>query len=246
MALSFGFDKIGPIARRAADALLVLNAIAGPDERDAESVLSNDKRASLSGRLDGIPADGLDGLRIGFREESLSEEGFYGKGEDILDHLTRLGAQVTPMTMPETKAADLMVAMIAEAAAHHEQLTLTNRDDELSWQEDAAWPNTFRAIRFLSAVDYVQMQRLRTTVVRSVAPRLESVDAFVAPSFSHDLVAETNLSGHPAITVPVGLGTDKLPEAISVVGPWFGEAGMVRVAAAIEGWSDYLDQRPPV
>ncbi len=186
----------------------------------------------------------LDGLVVGYDESTFDEAGFYGRGSDLVHELERRGASLARMTMPQMEAGSLMTSMLAEAASHHEELTLSNRDDELRWQDDNAWPNVFRSIRFLSAVDYVQMQRLRTEVVRAVAGQLERVDAYVAPTFARDLVALTNLSGHPAVVVPIGVGDDGLPQAVSVCGAWFGEAKMIQVASALEQASTYLEERP--
>ncbi|MFW6211944.1 MAG: amidase [Spirochaetota bacterium] len=246
MALSFGFDKLGPITRRAQDALAVLQVIGQGDPQDPDSVLSQLYREQVGGVLAAGRDGPLDQVVIGFDESTLDGPGFYGRGQEILNQLERCGATLTQVTMPAMDAGDLMTAMLAEAASHHEELTLSNRDDELRWQDDDAWPNVFRSIRFLSAVDYVQMQRLRTQVVRAVAAQLEQIDAYIAPSFAGDLVALTNLSGHPAIVVPIGLGEAETPQAVSVCGPWFGEATMSRVATAIEEASTYLDKRPPV
>ena len=55
----------------------------------------------------------------------------------------------------------LMNILYAEAAAAFEDLTLSMLDDTLTWQDEGAWPNTFRKARFLSAVDHVQLDRLR-------------------------------------------------------------------------------------
>jgi Asp-tRNA(Asn)/Glu-tRNA(Gln) amidotransferase A subunit family amidase len=246
MALSFGFDKLGPITRRAEDALSVLQAISHADANDPESVLSHSRREHVGGTLARRHETSLEGLVVGYDDSTFDDPGFYGKADELVRELKRRGATLTPIEMPEMEAGSLMTAMLAEAASHHEELTLSNRDDQLRWQDDAAWPNVFRSIRFLSAVDYVQMQRLRTQVIRAVAERLERVDAYIAPSFARDLVALTNLSGHPAVVVPVGLGENRLPQGISVCGAWFGEAAMIRVAKAIEQASTYLEERPPL
>jgi len=44
----------------------------------------------------------------------------------------------------------------------------------------------------------------------------------------------TNLAGHPAISVPFGVGADGLPIGVQVLAPALGEAVMFRVAAALE------------
>lgn len=45
----------------------------------------------------------------------------------------------------------------------------------------------------------------------------------------------TNLAGHPAMSVPYGVGDDGLPVGVQVLAPTLGEVPMFRVAAALEG-----------
>jgi aspartyl-tRNA(Asn)/glutamyl-tRNA(Gln) amidotransferase subunit A len=56
-----------------------------------------------------------------------------------------------------------------------------------------------------------------------------------------------NVTGHPAISVPVGLSPKGLPLAVQVVGRYFDEARILQVARAIErltGWENQLLPEP--
>ena len=53
-----------------------------------------------------------------------------------------------------------------------------------------------------------------------------------------------NLSGHPALTVPAGFTRGGLPVGLQLVGPWHGEAGLLRLAAAIETLAPWQGRRP--
>jgi aspartyl-tRNA(Asn)/glutamyl-tRNA(Gln) amidotransferase subunit A len=44
----------------------------------------------------------------------------------------------------------------------------------------------------------------------------------------------SNLAGHPAISVPFGLGDDGLPVGVQLLAPSLAEPTMFRAAAAIE------------
>jgi Asp-tRNA(Asn)/Glu-tRNA(Gln) amidotransferase A subunit family amidase len=150
------------------------------------------------------------------------------------------------VSFPALEPEDLMSAMIVDAASHQQEITLDDLDDQLVWQDDRAWPNTFRAIRYMPAFDYVHAQRLRTLVVREVAGLLEPLDAFLCPTFARAIVAATNLSGHPALVVPIGLSAEGLPQAISLCGRWFGEARLVAAGRIVEQAFEYTRRRPPV
>lgn len=104
---------------------------------------------------------------------------------------------------------------------------------------------------------YGQAQRVRTLIIKDFAEAYEQVDVLVsptAPAPAFELGAKTqdplsmymqdictipsNLSGHPAMSVPVGLSTTGLPIGFQVMAPALGESVMFQVAAAIEELSD--------
>jgi hypothetical protein len=74
---------------------------------------------------------------------------------------------VVEVELPSLPYDSLMNIVYAEAAAAFEDLTLSDRDDLLSWQSSDAWLNIFRTARFLSAVDHVQLDRLRYLVMEA-------------------------------------------------------------------------------
>jgi aspartyl-tRNA(Asn)/glutamyl-tRNA(Gln) amidotransferase subunit A len=100
---------------------------------------------------------------------------------------------------------------------------------------------------------YGQAQRVRTLVMRAFDRAYESVDVLLgatAPTTAFALGAKvddpmamymndvctipSNLSGHPAVSVPFGTGADGLPVGVQVLAPALGEALMFRVARVIE------------
>jgi len=109
---------------------------------------------------------------------------------------------------------------------------------------------------------YGQAQKVRTVVQREFATAYETVDVLVSPASpttAFELDAKTsdplamylsdvcnipaNLTGHPAMTVPVGLDSGGLPIGFQVMAPALGEAAMFRVAASVERLSAF-DWRP--
>ena len=55
-----------------------------------------------------------------------------------------------------------------------------------------------------------------------------------------------NLHGHPALTIPWGFGTDGLPTALQIVGPWGSETDILRLGGMLEQARPWAQHRPPV
>jgi aspartyl-tRNA(Asn)/glutamyl-tRNA(Gln) amidotransferase subunit A len=55
-----------------------------------------------------------------------------------------------------------------------------------------------------------------------------------------------NLSGNPAVSVPCGFTTAKLPVGLQIVGRRFDDLGVLQAAAAFEAAAPWADQRPPL
>jgi aspartyl-tRNA(Asn)/glutamyl-tRNA(Gln) amidotransferase subunit A len=100
---------------------------------------------------------------------------------------------------------------------------------------------------------YGKAQRVRTLIIRDLDAAYERFDVLVgptAPSTAFPFGAKTadpltmylndvctipsNLSGHPAISIPFGTGDDGLPVGVQVMAPALGEAAMFRAAEAVE------------
>jgi Asp-tRNA(Asn)/Glu-tRNA(Gln) amidotransferase A subunit family amidase len=97
-----------------------------------------------------------------------------------------------------------------------------------------AWPNVFRAARFIPAVEYIQANRLRTMVMKEMDEFMRNLDVYVAPSFGGDNLLLTNLTGHPCVVVPNGFNEDGEPTSISFMGGLFDEASVLAVARAYQ------------
>ncbi len=210
MPLVSSLDKIGPIARSVADAAPILAALAGPDGIDG---------SVIDAPLGFDPSRGIAAVRVGF---------FPGDGTPDI------GFDLVPLTRLDLPYDSLLALLDAECAAVFEQLTLTGADDRLTRQDEAAWPNQFRAARFLSAVDHVQLRRFRRQVMAVMAEWFETVEVIVGPAAHGPLQVISNFTGHPCIVVPVGVGPDGMPETVCVWGRLFDEGAVLRAALAIE------------
>lgn len=242
MALSWSMDKLGPICRTVEDCALVFNAILGPDGQDA-TVLD------APFNYDGGKTS-LKGLKIGYVKADF-ERAYPNRAADslTLNVLRKLGATLVPMQLPELPVGDISFVLGVEAAAAFDELTRDGRDDQMVRQIKNAWPNVFRAARFVPAVEYVQAARHRTRLIQAMAEKLRGIDVYMAPSFSRNLTL-TNLTGHPALVLPNGFRTEPgqptRPVSITFTGQLFGEANLLQVAKAYQEATGFHRQHPPL
>ena len=235
MALCWSLDKIGPIARTVEDCMLVLDAINGADAGDPSSLdmpLNFDARASGGGLVLGYDPAWFEGEQADDLDRA------------ALDAARRAGLQLTRIELPDWPYETLLTILTAEAASACEELTLSNRDDELVWQEPQAWPNTFRQTRFTPAIEYIQAQRFRRMVMEMMAERFEDIDAIISPSYAGALLLITNCTGHPSLTIRCGLKEDGRPHCITLWGRLFDEGTLCNIGMALEGELDVWHRRP--
>lgn len=76
--------------------------------------------------------------------------------------------------------------------------------NQLKAQVPDAWPNLFRQARFLSAVDFVQADRLRRKVAQEMARVFSELDVLLVPSLRDEMLTISNFTGHPSLTLRVG------------------------------------------
>jgi len=114
VAFASSLDQIGPFARSARDAALLLQAIAGPDPRD--STCSPRTVPDYSEKLNGT----IKGLRIGVPEEYWVEGTQPGVVKAVradIERLREMGAEVSPVSLPHTKYGVAAYYIIAPAEA---------------------------------------------------------------------------------------------------------------------------------
>lgn len=237
MTLRWTLDKVGALARTVGDTALVLEALHGPDGHD-ETV------ADLPFRWDGQSS--VKGMRIGYIEREFASAPPAAKAllDAALETYRKAGATLVPVAMPDLPAAALYALLNAEAGAMFDELVRTSGINEMADKGVNGRANQLRAARFISAVDYIRAQRVRTLLLQQVSAMFApgKVDAFLAPSTS-DSVTACNLTGHPAITLPAGF-VDGLPIGLMVTGPLYKEDRVLGVAAAFESASDWHTKHP--
>ena len=258
MALCWSLDKVGPICRCVEDTGIVLSTLNGYDENDL---------SSISAPFNFDTTENIKDLVIGYLPEA------FGKGATEVDRealkvATSLGAKVKEVKLEDLPYMSLINILYAEAGAAFEQLTLSNEDDTLTWQDDGAWPNTFRKARFLSAVDHVQLDRLRYLVMKALDNLFSEIDVLIGPFDTGPMLVASNFTGHPCLHLRAGfeqlasrgaasLGEGKLntgeagtgekflvPQGISLWGRLFEEEKILNFGMALEKELSVFKKRP--
>lgn len=241
MALSWTMDKIGPITRIVEDAAIVFDAIQGPDGIDQSLV-------EMPFNYNSESESELSDLRIGYLKSAFDRD-YYNKERDnaVLDVLRDMGVDLIPIALPEFQTGPLLVTLYAEGAAAFDQLTLSNEDDLMQWQSPNAWPNTFRAARFIPAVEYINANRARYELIQKMEDEVMSkVDVYVTPAFGNANLLITNLTGHPSVVLPNGFTDEGRPTSITFTGDLFDEDSVLRVAKAYQEATDHHLRHPPL
>ena len=195
MTLCWSLDKLGPMARSVEDTLLVLEAITGPDGKDVSAIPS---------RLDFEANHSVKGLRVGYIASWMKESPATEVDRAALETVKKLGMIPVPVELPDWPYDSLNVILFAESAAAFEEITLDRQIDTLKMQVPDAWPNLFRQSRFLSAVDFVQADRMRRKVAMEMARIFSEVDVLLVPSLRDEILVITNATGHPSLTLRAG------------------------------------------
>lgn len=253
MELSWTMDKVGPMCRTVEDCVLVFNAIYGPDNRD-ESV--------VDAAFNWNPAAPLSGYRIGYVRSDFEAQpagrggGGGGRGganagqqqaaaaerlknmQQVLTEMQKLGAKLEPVELPNYPANALSFVLSVESAAAFDDLLRSRGTDTMT---NSSWPATFRANRFVPAVEYIRAQRIRTLLMREWDTFMSQYDAFI--SSNNAGLAATNLTGHPAIAVKCGF-VNNLPQTLMVTGRLYDEAAICRIALAYEQATEWTNRHP--
>jgi Asp-tRNA(Asn)/Glu-tRNA(Gln) amidotransferase A subunit family amidase len=247
MTLCWSLDKLGPMTRTVEDAMLVLAAITGPDPGDFCSVPSH---------LEFDATAPVYGLRVGYFPQWMQETPATNVDRHALTTLQQLGLTPIPVRLPDWPYSSIQVILFAESAAAFEAETLDRRIDQLKMQVPDAWPNTFRQSHFLSAVDFVQADRLRRMTALEMARIFSDVDLLIVPSLRDEMLTISNATGHPSLTLRAGFvevsdarsdwapdpahplprfsPPRRVPHGITLIGRLFDEGTIARVGLALE------------
>jgi Asp-tRNA(Asn)/Glu-tRNA(Gln) amidotransferase A subunit family amidase len=257
MTLCWSLDKLGPMTRGVEDAMLVLQSITGPDPGDI---------AGVPATLDFSAGAPVNGLRVGYFPGWMKEAHATDVDRAALETVKRLGMTPVEVTLPDWPYGSLNLILFAEAAAAFEELTLNGGLNQLKSQVPDAWPNLFRQARFLSAVDFVQADRLRRRVAEEMARIFKDVDVLLVPSLRDEMLTISNFTGHPSLTIRAGFvnvsearsdwapdpakplprfdPARRLPHGITLIGRLFGEGTLGQAGMVLERAFNVAAERP--
>jgi len=258
MTLCWSLDKLGPMTRSVEDAMLVLQAISGPDSWDVDSVPS---------KLDFDAGASVAGLRVGYFPAWMNERPATEVDRAALDAVKKVGMVPVEVAIPDWPYGSLNLILFAEGAAAFEELGLNGGMNQLRVQTPDAWPNIFREARFLSAVDFVQADRLRRKVAQEIARVFAQVDLLLVPSLRDEMLTITNFTGHPSLTLRAGFvevsrarsdwapdpsmplptfaPPRRVPHGVTLIGRLFDEGTLASAGLVLERSFGVAGERPP-
>jgi aspartyl-tRNA(Asn)/glutamyl-tRNA(Gln) amidotransferase subunit A len=257
--LSWALDHVGPMARTAIDAALILKAIAGHDPGDETS--SEEPVPDYAKMLEDPR---LRGLRVGVPHEyffDVVDAEVLAAVRGAISALGEMGAQVSEVSLPQIAEAPAAVnaIMLPEALAYHRRWLAERPQD---YGDDVR--SRLEMGLLYPAVSYIEAQRLRSLIVKKWRERVfDRVDLLAVPTTpvpapgleEGDLQATLtlvrftnpfNLVGLPAVSVPCGFTSGGLPIGLQLVGRWFEEGTVLAAAHAYQQATDWHKRVPPL
>lgn len=258
-ALAETFDVIGPIARSAADAAAMLDAIAGHDPADPTTLTE-----AVPDFLDGLKGvTGARGLRVGIDRTLLSgvSAPLAAAIEDAAREFARIGAEVCEIAYPDSSAlvGHLSTLCAIEMAAAH-QKTFPDRADRYGPAAAAELKRSREIDPVEIAQGIIEREKFRGTLNHL----LSSIDIVLLPVLSMETPTweelralgkdvfnfvrfnmPINAAGAPAISVPCGFTDAGRPLGMQLAGRHCSEATLLRAAHAYQQVTDWHLRRPP-
>ncbi|MBJ7221269.1 MULTISPECIES: amidase [unclassified Brenneria] len=258
--LAASLDHIGPIARSVADAAAMLQVIAGRDEKDPTS--SSEPVPDYLALM----TRGISGMRIGvdadWALEPVDEDTRHAL-RSVIEQLTALGAEIVPITMPDTEqAAEDWSAMCAvETAVAHEETFPSQRD-----RYGPGLAGLLDLGHSVTALEYQKLWLRRAALRGNVSALFKQVDLILSPvtafagltwdtmtRFGTDAelfrgvlryTSAFDCTGHPTVTLPCGVTSAGAPIGCQLIAAHFDEASAIRGAWAYQQKTDWHRKHP--
>ena len=261
--LAATLDHVGPLTRSAADAGIVLQAIAGFDPNDPTSL--PDPVGAMGAAID----RGVKGLRVGLDEEYARKDidpeitAAVLAGVKVLEDL---GAEIVPVKLPDMDpyVAAWFVLCAAEAVVAHGATYPSRRHDYGPWLQGILDKGAQ-----VTGADYARANHLRAACCGRLRCVFEPLDLLVCPTTAmppHPVRPEQlygsmppdrppsfqrftvpfDFNGAPTLSLPCGRSSAGLPLSIQFVGKHLSEPLLCRVGHAYEQATPWQALHPPV
>jgi Asp-tRNA(Asn)/Glu-tRNA(Gln) amidotransferase A subunit family amidase len=241
MTLSWSMDKVGPIARTAQDCALIFPIIKGKNPSDKD-------RSVVDYPFSFHPTTSFQGYKIGYFKKQFSKKDTSraAKNDSLtFQKLREMGATLEEINMPDSIPFDVFdIILRSEAGAFFDELVRSHQDRLLSEQNKDSRANSLRQSRFISAVEYLQANRHRSVLIEKFNAIIQPYDFVIAPSNNQDISLTTNLTGHPAISLPNGFDAKGRPTAIMFIGNLYDEAPLLEASFIYQQATEFEDKHP--
>ena len=265
--LAFSLDHVGPMTRTVADNAALLQVISGYDPRDRASAqvpVPDYLSAVERGRTQGIKGMRIGVIRHFFEKDMVADSKVVNAINASLHVLADLGANITDVETQSLQTFSNVnrIILLSEAYAVHQHWLQSRPQDYAVMTREKLLPGAF-----IRAVDYVQALRNRPLFTTAIDMLLDDADVLITassmdPPFPIDdpeAVAHCyprsarppfNLTGHPALSLPIGFtepdgDVPVLPLGLQVIGRHFDEESVYRVASAYEHATNWSEVHPP-
>jgi Asp-tRNA(Asn)/Glu-tRNA(Gln) amidotransferase A subunit family amidase len=254
---------LGPITRSVADAALMMEAMAGPDDRDPASLF--EKKISYRRGL----KKGISGLRVAWTAnlgDSVVEPEIRDKLKTAVEGFAEFGCRVEEVKVDMPSMHVPYQALFAVDCA----VALGDRLGKWREQMDRGLVRLIEIGQAVSGVDYSKAMRQTHLLWNSLQPYFADYHLLLTPTLpvrpfpigidwpretagkkTHPLnyLAFTypfNLTGQPAASVPCGWTEDGLPVGLQIIGRPLGDGIVLQAAAAFEEARPWQGRRPPL
>ena len=263
--MSWSLDTVGPMTHTVEDCAIMLQTIAGHDERDSSS--ADEPVPDYSESLENWPS----GVRVALPREAMDFDGLNGEVRNSVasaaDQLAEIGADVEHADLPmlaHSGAVFLATADVDAATFHMDWLK--SRADLYDWNTRTR----LESAAITPSPVYLRGLRARTLVRDEMMSTLEDYDFIVmpaSPTAAPPIARSTGspggyyqgrldlarrrytspaaLAGLPAISVPCGFTESGLPIGLQIIGRPFSEPDLFRIARAYEQAADWRSRRSP-
>ncbi len=237
MALAWSMDKIGPLCRSAEDCAIVFPFLIDSDNRDPTLVHAPHNYGDAD----------IQSYRIGYLAQAIEEDTTEGAKnlKTAMEVIKKTGAEMVPKELPQDfPFAAFDIILRAESGAFFDELVRSQEVDRMVQQDRGSRANSLRQSRFIPAVEYLQANRQRRKLMNTMHAMMKDIDVLVSPNRAKNQLMITNLTGHPAISLPTGLDSLNHPTSLTLIGNLFEEGKILRLANEFQQMTEFEGMIP--